>query len=76
MAVFIHVSERDPLRARLTSDVDAAVDRRRLNAVIEAASKIGLVYRHTAGVDTLVEAAHTGSAVGCPLGVSESESPA
>jgi len=27
VAVFIHVSERDPLRARLTADVDAAIHR-------------------------------------------------
>ena len=57
MAVFIHVSERDPLRARLTSDVDAALDRRNLPVVIEAAQKVGWVYRHVAGVDILVEAA-------------------
>jgi len=57
MAVFIHVSERDPLRARLTSDVDAALDRRYLPVVIEAAQKVGWVYRHVAGVDMLVEAA-------------------
>jgi len=42
MAVFIHVFERDPLRARLTADVDAAIDRRDLSAVIEAARKAGL----------------------------------
>lgn len=57
MAVFIHVSERDPLRARLTSDVDAALDRRHLPAVIEAARRVGWVYRHVAGVDMLTEAA-------------------
>jgi hypothetical protein len=57
MAVFIHVSERDPLRARLTSDVDAAVERRHLPAVIDAARKVGWVYQHVAGVDMLVDAA-------------------
>jgi hypothetical protein len=57
MAVLIHVSERDPLCARLTSDVDAALDRRNLPVVIEAAQKVGWVYRHVAGVDILVEAA-------------------
>jgi hypothetical protein len=56
MAVFIHVSERDPLRARLTSDVDAAIDRRHLPVVIEAAQKVGWVYRHAAGIDMLVDA--------------------
>src|SRR5579863_2741244 len=57
MAVFIHVFERDPLRARLTSDVDAAIDRLDLSSVIEAARKAGWVYRHTAGVDMLIDAA-------------------
>ncbi len=57
MAVFIHVFERDPLRARLTSDVDAAIDRAHLPAVIEAARKAGWVYRHAGGVDMLTDAA-------------------
>jgi hypothetical protein len=57
MAVFIHVFERDPLRARLTSDVDAAIDRSHLPAVIEAARTAGLVFRHTAGIDMLTDAA-------------------
>jgi len=57
LAVFIHVSERDPLRARLTSDVDAAIDRQHLPAVIEAGRKVGWTYRHTAGVDRLVDEA-------------------
>jgi hypothetical protein len=58
LAVFIHVSERDPLRARLTSDVDAAILRADLPAVIHAASKAGWSYRHIAGVDMLVETEH------------------
>ena len=57
VAVFIHVSERDPLRARLTSDVDAAIERRHLPAVVEAAQQVGWVYRRVAGVDMLVDAA-------------------
>ena len=56
MAVFMHVSECDPLRARLTSDVDAAVERRDLPTVIAAARKVGWAYRHTAGVDMLTDA--------------------
>lgn len=39
MAVFIHVSGRDPLRARLTSDVDAAIERSHLPGVFEAAGR-------------------------------------
>jgi hypothetical protein len=56
MAVFIHVSVRDPLRARLTSDVDAAIRRVDLPAVIEAAQKAGWVYRHVGGIDMLMDA--------------------
>ena len=53
---FMHVSERDPLSARLTRDLDAGVDRADLPRVIEVASGAGLVYRHAAGVAMLVDA--------------------
>lgn len=56
LAVFIHVSERDPLRARLTADVDAAINREHLPAVIEAARKVGWLYRDVDGVGMLVDA--------------------
>ena len=56
LAVFIHVYERDPLRARLTSDVDAGILREHLPAIIEAARGAGWVYRHVGGVDMLVDA--------------------
>ena len=55
MAVFIHVSERDPLRARLTADVDVAIDRNHFAAFIEAAQAAGWAYRHVAGVDMLMD---------------------
>jgi hypothetical protein len=57
MAVFIHVYDRDPLRARLTSDVDAAIVRADLETVIAAAQKAGWVFRHVAGIDMLLDAA-------------------
>jgi hypothetical protein len=56
LAVFLHVSERDPLRARLTADVDAAVHRECLPAIVEAARKAGWVHRRAAGLDMLVDA--------------------
>lgn len=56
LAVFIHVSERDPLRARMTADVDAAIRRADLPDVIDAAARSGWVHRHVAGVDMLVDA--------------------
>jgi hypothetical protein len=55
MAVYIHVYERDPIRARLTSDVDAAIERKVLPLVIEAAKKAGWVYKHSAGLDMLAD---------------------
>lgn len=56
VAVFLHVQERDPLAARSTRDIDVAVHRRDLEAVIEAVRPVGFAHRHAAGVDTLVDA--------------------
>jgi len=57
IAVFLHISERDPLAARMTRDIDLAVDRRDLERLAEAARPHGFEFRHTAGVDMLVDAA-------------------
>jgi hypothetical protein len=56
MATFIHVSERDPERARLTADVDAGILRADLPRVIAAAERYGFRFRHVAGVDMLLDA--------------------
>jgi hypothetical protein len=56
LAAFLHVHERDPLAARLTRDLDVAVDRRDLNAIVEAVRPLGFEHRHAAGVDLLVDA--------------------
>jgi hypothetical protein len=56
LAVFFHVSGRDPFAARSTRDVDVAVDRAQLDAIIEAVRPFGFAYRHAAGVDMLVDA--------------------
>ena len=56
LAVFLHVSERDPLAARLTRDIDLAVARDDLNRIAEAVHSFGFEYRHMAGVDMLVDA--------------------
>ena len=58
LAVFFHVVARDPGAARATRDVDVAVNRADLAAIIEAVRPIGFVHRHTAGVDMLVDALH------------------
>lgn len=55
LAVFIHVFEKDPLKARLTSDVDAAVNRSDLSRIKAAAETAGLRFRDVAGIDMLVD---------------------
>ncbi|MBM3725630.1 MAG: hypothetical protein FJW40_09420 [Acidobacteria bacterium] len=54
VAVYLHVSAVDPLSARMTKDVDAAIHRRDLDRVIAAAAEAGWTYRHAAGVDMLI----------------------
>ena len=56
VAVFLHVSERDPLAARVTRDIDLAVERRDLDKIAAAARPFGFEYRHSAGVDMLLDA--------------------
>jgi len=56
LAVFSHVDAVDPLGARLTRDVDIAVDRTRLDSIVAAVEPAGFRYRHVAGVDMLVDA--------------------
>lgn len=61
VAVFLHVHERDPLAARATRDLDVAVERAQLAAIVEAARPHGFEYRHAAGVDMLVDARQPGA---------------
>ena len=56
MAVYLQISERHPGRARMTEDVDVAVDRRELAKITAAAERHGFRYRHAAGIDMLVDA--------------------
>jgi hypothetical protein len=56
MAVFFQVSQKDPDAARLTRDVDIAVDRRDLDRIARAAETFGFRHRHVAGIDMLVNA--------------------
>ncbi|MBZ5605860.1 MAG: hypothetical protein LAO79_26475 [Acidobacteriia bacterium] len=55
-AIFVHVDRVDPIAARVTRDVDVAIERNDLDRIIKAIEPHGLKYRHTAGIDTLVEA--------------------
>jgi hypothetical protein len=56
LATFIHVFEREPIKARMTSDVDAGISRTDLPRIKEAAKSGGFVFRHAAGIDMLVDA--------------------
>ena len=58
MATFLHVNERSPIAARLTNDIDAAIRRPDLEAIIRAVEPFGFTYRHAAGVDMLVDSAN------------------
>src|ERR1700733_5817195 len=56
LAVFFQVSARDHDAARVTRDVDIAVDRNDLDRITKATEPFGFRYRHVAGVDMLVNA--------------------
>lgn len=56
LAVFVHVDTRDPMAARLTKDVDIAIDRRNLDKITAAVEPFGFTYRHVAGVDMFLNA--------------------
>ena len=56
LAVFFQVSARNPLAARLTRDVDIAVDRKDLERIAAAVRDFGFRYRHAAGDDMLLDA--------------------
>jgi hypothetical protein len=56
LGVYFQVSARNPLAARLTQDVDIAVDRKDLQRIAAAVKDSGFRYRHAAGVDLLVDA--------------------
>lgn len=56
MAVFLHVSARDADNARLTRDVDVAIDRGQLAKIVAAAERHGFRHRHAVGIDMLVDA--------------------
>ena len=51
LAVFLHVNREDPLAARLTRDVDVALERNQMDQVRAAVEPHGFRYRHAAGVD-------------------------
>ncbi len=56
LAIYLHVNSIDPLAARLTRDIDAAVSRSDIEKIAQAVRPFGLAFRHAAGVDMLVDA--------------------
>jgi hypothetical protein len=58
LCAFIHVDRIDPIKARLTRDVDVAVDRAHLDRMRKALEPHGFRYRHAAGVDMFLDAAN------------------
>jgi hypothetical protein len=60
-AVFLHIDPVDPMAARLTKDVDVAIDRHDLDAIRVALTPHGFTHRHVAGVDMFLDAKHPGA---------------
>ena len=67
VAVYFLVSERDPGKARMTQDVDVAVNRSDLEKIVAVAERHGFQYRHTAGLDMLVDAARPRASIAVHL---------
>lgn len=55
LATYLYVEEAELDAGRLTKDIDIAVRRVDLPRIMEAVEPFGLQYRHTAGVDMLVQ---------------------
>jgi hypothetical protein len=55
LATYLYVEEAEPDAGRLTKDIDIAVRREDLPAIAKAAETVGLEYRHTAGLDMLIQ---------------------
>ena len=60
-AVFLHIDPVNPMAARLTKDVDVAIDRHDLDAIRTALQPHGFTHRHVAGVDMFLDARHPGA---------------
>ena len=67
MAVYLQVSERDPGKARLTRDVDVAVNRGELERIASVSAPFGFQFRHVAGVDMLLDNAEPRASSGIHL---------
>lgn len=54
-AVYLHVDRIDPLEARLTRDIDINIRRQDIDALAAVAGRHGFAFRHSAGIDMLVD---------------------
>lgn len=55
LAAYLYVEQQEPDAGRLTRDIDVTVRREDLERIGRAVQPYGLVYRHIAGVDMLVQ---------------------
>ena len=55
LAAYLYVEEAEPDAGRLTRDIDIAVRREDLRKIAEAAEAFGLQYRHTDGIEMLIQ---------------------
>jgi hypothetical protein len=67
MAVYLQVSERDPGKARLTRDVDVAVNCGELERIASAAVPFGFQFRRVAGAEMLLDNAEFRASIGIYL---------
>ncbi|HEY2845830.1 MAG TPA: hypothetical protein VGJ09_19375 [Bryobacteraceae bacterium] len=51
LASYLHVDQVDPASARLTRDVDVAINRAQLDVIRAVVEPHGFLYRHAAGAD-------------------------
>ena len=56
LAAYLHVHAVDPPSARLTRDVDVAINREQLQKIQDLVEPHGFIYRHVAGVDMFLVA--------------------
>jgi len=56
LGVYLHINEVDPIAARLTRDIDAAVRRADIERIAQVVRPFGLEFRFVAGVDMFVDA--------------------
>jgi hypothetical protein len=67
LATYLYVEEVAPDAGRLTRDIDVTVRRQDLERIAQAVGPFGLVYRHVAGLDMIVDARQPSASRGVHL---------